>query len=49
MSVVIDLNRLEKAERIPDDKEEIRPGYCQNHPHVRAMTDGSGLCYDCNR
>jgi hypothetical protein len=26
-----------------------RPGYCQNHPNVRAMPDGSGLCYECNR
>jgi hypothetical protein len=49
VSVALDLDTLEKAERISDDKEKIRPGFCQNHPYVRAMTDGSGLCYGCNR
>jgi len=32
-----------------ETKEEVRPGYCSNHPDIRAMPDGSGLCYECNR
>lgn len=31
------------------NKKDFRPGYCLNHPDVRAMPDGSGLCYECNR
>jgi hypothetical protein len=40
---------MKAAEWLLDSKEEVRPGYCLNHPDVRAMPDGSGLCYECNR
>ena len=40
---------IKELPRVCDDREEIRPGYCQNHPDLPAMPDGSGLCYECNR
>ena len=41
--------KLSSADAKKFSEPEIRPGYCQNHPDVRAMPDGSGLCYECNR
>ena len=41
--------KLSSADAKKFSEPEIRPGYCQNHPNVRAMPDGSGLCYECNR
>lgn len=52
MSGVITVASTEPIKELPricDDREEVRPGYCQNHPEIRAMPDGSGLCYECNR